>query len=330
MIQIMIFTVFLFVLGMFKSEKNSNLILDFEHTNLLKGYSILIITLCHIAQAIGIQHVQFVAAIGVAVFMFCSGYGLSISYQKNGLEGYWRKKCKKIIMPYYIIKILLVVLFSVEISVEYILKLLTFQHSWFVAHIMLFYIFFYILCVLRNILQNNKDFIIYGLLVIGFIYCIVDSIFFCIEGAESLRVRQILPFVLGVYIGFHQEKICKIRFQNMLKVICMMICGTSLVFISEILAEYAHRIVLSNLIAFFSMIPFVVACISITDKYMGFFVNNFIRIMGDASYEIFLIQGSFMFFLQQNSKYALLIYLSVVAIGVFANKAKVRFILSEV
>lgn len=36
--------------------------------------------------------IQFIGGIGVALFLICSGYGLEVSYEKNGLKDFWMKR----------------------------------------------------------------------------------------------------------------------------------------------------------------------------------------------------------------------------------------------
>jgi peptidoglycan/LPS O-acetylase OafA/YrhL len=63
-----------------------------EHFQYIKGLAILAVIIGHIGNFSGKARFTPLGGIGVALFLFCSGYGLTKSYEKNGLENYWMKK----------------------------------------------------------------------------------------------------------------------------------------------------------------------------------------------------------------------------------------------
>ena len=59
-------------------------------TNIIKGIAILIIVLGHAGNRIpGSRILTPLGAVGVGMFLICSGYGLEKSYIKNGLSEFW-------------------------------------------------------------------------------------------------------------------------------------------------------------------------------------------------------------------------------------------------
>lgn len=46
-----------------------------------------------------------IAGVGVALFLICSGYGLEMSYSKNGLNGLWKKRILRLCIPFWIVQI---------------------------------------------------------------------------------------------------------------------------------------------------------------------------------------------------------------------------------
>lgn len=80
--------------------------LEYRDTKYIKGFSILLVLFAHIGKAYGIQHIQWIAAIGVSLFLICSGYGLEKSYSKHGKEEFWSKKLKKVFVPYFVIMLI--------------------------------------------------------------------------------------------------------------------------------------------------------------------------------------------------------------------------------
>ena len=73
-----------------KSEKYQWM--DRNYTTAIKGFSILTVVWAHSGAMLSVGGIQVVAGIGVALFLMCSGYGLEISYEKNGLEEFWKKR----------------------------------------------------------------------------------------------------------------------------------------------------------------------------------------------------------------------------------------------
>lgn len=65
--------------------------MDRRFTTAVKGFSILTVVWAHGGARLGVGEIQFIAGVGVAQFLICSGYGLEMSYQKNGLKGFWKK-----------------------------------------------------------------------------------------------------------------------------------------------------------------------------------------------------------------------------------------------
>lgn len=54
--------------------------MDRNFKTAIKGFAILIVVWAHSGARLGVGGIQFIAGIGVALFLICSGYGLEISY----------------------------------------------------------------------------------------------------------------------------------------------------------------------------------------------------------------------------------------------------------
>ena len=93
-----------------KSEKYQWM--DRNYTTAIKGFSILTVVWAHSGAMLSVGGIQFVAGIGVALFLMCSGYGLEISYEKNGLEEFWKKRLLSVCLPFWVVE--LVGLFATE------------------------------------------------------------------------------------------------------------------------------------------------------------------------------------------------------------------------
>ena len=47
--------------------------------------------------------VNILGSIGVAAFLFISGFGLNERYKKSGLAGYWHKRIVRVIIPCWLV-----------------------------------------------------------------------------------------------------------------------------------------------------------------------------------------------------------------------------------
>ena len=72
-------------------------------TNALRGMAVLLIVISHFfGGGFEIRYFTPLGGVGVAIFLFLSGYGLNESFIKKGLDGYWGKKILRIVIPYFI------------------------------------------------------------------------------------------------------------------------------------------------------------------------------------------------------------------------------------
>lgn len=96
-------TLFIFVtylLGFAKKPEKFQW-MDRNYTTAIKGFSILTVVWAHSGAMLLVGEIQFIAGIGVALFLMCSGYGLEITYEKNGLKGFWKKRLVGVRIPFW-------------------------------------------------------------------------------------------------------------------------------------------------------------------------------------------------------------------------------------
>lgn len=79
--------------------------MDRNYTTAIKGLSILTVVWAHSGAMLSVGEIQFIAGIGVALFLMCSGYGLEISYEKNGLIGFWKKRLLGVCFPFWVVEL---------------------------------------------------------------------------------------------------------------------------------------------------------------------------------------------------------------------------------
>lgn len=118
-------------------------------TRSLKGLAILCVLLGHL------NYLDSSGAWGVHIFLLLSGYGLESSYQKKGLNGYWKNRIFKVWVPYEVV-ILIVLLVEFIARNEYsVLSIIAsisgtdFGYNidpsmWYISYIFLLYVEFFL------------------------------------------------------------------------------------------------------------------------------------------------------------------------------------------
>ena len=53
---------------------------------------------------LGIGGIQFIAGVGASLFLICSGCGLQVSANKNGLKGFWSIRLLNVAVPFWIVE----------------------------------------------------------------------------------------------------------------------------------------------------------------------------------------------------------------------------------
>lgn len=206
MITYLIFLILLFMiwlllkLGFKNSEKNLDF-LDRDHTDMLKGYAILGVLVGHVGQYLGINGIEYPAGVGVSLFLILSGYGVTLSESKNGLEGFWKKRLVKVYIPYILAVIIFLFITQTHLDLEEMVFGLTLikpinPFGWYLRYIFVCYIVFY--CAFRFIKNNReRQLAIFAVFTIWFI--IRSTIF--IDSVPFLQARQMVCFPIGIMIA---------------------------------------------------------------------------------------------------------------------------------
>lgn len=183
-----------------------------EETNVLKAIAIITVIFSHSADMnlISYLHRDYFAWMcrgGMALFLFLSGYGLWLSYKCNGLEGYWSKKIDKIILPYLLTEMVLIIYKTVagqntlSIKDYFNIFLLSDPDSkldasmWYLHFIFLWYFLFYICC--KFIYQQK---VIIEVILIASVAMIFFIPVYYVH-ADYLSVQFSLGLLYGEYIS---------------------------------------------------------------------------------------------------------------------------------
>lgn len=258
---------------------------DFDHTCILKGIAIALIIWGHVGKRIGIGSIQWIAGIGVSLFLICSGYGIEASYEKNGLSGYWIKKLWNVIIPFYAVSF--VGIFVAEkASIMGLVDILTFRTQWFINYILFCYIIFW--AITSVIKDNNKR--VCAFIAAFAVWFIIDSLFFTVADAPFLRARQMPSFVLGILMALKKEEMKNLLKSNV-AFVANLIIGVVFLGVTNLPVIKATPIVFSNFLSLFTTVPLALFVICLTTKFDSLFSNASLLFIGSISYELFLVHN---------------------------------------
>lgn len=264
-------------------------------TTTIKGYAILLVFCIHTISQLGVKHIQFVAAIGVSLFIICSGYGIQKSYIKNGLNYYWRKKIITIFIPFWIVEIVAAVVLKEPITVLFP-KLIFYKCNWYVQYIVICYLIFWIVNIIGNIkalkLDTRKKEMV--LLLLFAIWFIVDGLYLYRENAITLRGRQMLAFPFGVVLAnnVHLENRLlnlKNNIKHFIFLFGVILVSTIIMYCSEKTAIVNTPVLVQNAISLFTVFPIAICFLCFVSIYKKWLINRLVYLVGLISYEIFLV-----------------------------------------
>ncbi|PEW16951.1 hypothetical protein COD21_04285 [Bacillus cereus] len=198
-------------------------------SNQLKGIAIILVILGHL------QLISHAGAWGVAIFLIVSGFGLTQSYLKSGINNFFKKRVSKVLVPYSIVTLIWVVIdafIGIKHSISSTILALIginlneeFDKSmWYITFILMWYIIFYITF---KFIRNNSIRII-----VLFVFSIMFYKFSFIFPSSVGVGLYVLEFPIGVLLGLTYKRIIDIK-TNKLKIIqsILTICCFGLFFI---------------------------------------------------------------------------------------------------
>lgn len=177
-----------------------------EDTQILKGLAISMVMVEHLGQVLHIAALNPLGPIGVCLFLFVSGYGLSCSYKKNGRNKYFSKRILKVYIP-YLVSIAIFSIWSYFIGKTLtvkaifgyaILKELPQGSFWYLQLLFYWYMVFYFLTFLFD---NEK--------ALATALCVATFVITVYSGFNRLYVWQFASFPAGVMVSKHKEPIDK-------------------------------------------------------------------------------------------------------------------------
>lgn len=161
-----------------------------EQTVVLRGLAALLIAVFHVFLSWNFPRIFNVwGSVEVAVFLFLSGYGLQLSYKKNKLTDFWKKRFRRVILPYWLFLFVLTACRGVDNWQKLLLDAFFIQSDfWFIPHLVQTYLVYYLLqrfCP-RFLYQGMTLFALFTLLL-----------------PDQLRAEQAFSFLAGILAAQH-------------------------------------------------------------------------------------------------------------------------------
>lgn len=266
--------------------------MDRQYTTAIKGIGILTVVWAHSGAKLGVGGIQFIAGVGVSLFLICSGYGLEKSYLKNGLRNFWTKRLLGVCIPFWFIELIGLLLtgsFSLQVYLKdfFFIKSAT-AYGWYMRYIIICYLIFYI----ANKISCSKkysDFILIGMFIVWFIF---DSIFMANPEMPFLKARQMVCFPCGVLIAKYKNTLQVWLSKKKCSVIFVGggIVGLLFTLITQMNSVKGLPYIVSNMLSLLTCFPLAIALLAL-GKWGRFFENNVLIFIGTVSYEIYLVHA---------------------------------------
>ncbi len=283
---------FLPIVSIYKINKrgNSELYLNIDVTNSLKGLAIIMIIVHHIIQ----KNADFVlllpflnfGCIGVSVFLLLSGYGITTSYKnkKNYMHGFLIDKFLRLYISFFIVYVLFLVISMLNdnnISFKLIIfNLLTMSYPkqimWYLKVQLLMYVIFYF--IYRTSLEDYEKARL--MIILTFIYIIIAKVI----RLEAYWYNTSIFFPLGVLLVEYKEKILNLlkKYSTLLLIVSV------LIFLGIVIFRFMFGDMgKTRIIDIIAMIIFNILILSMC--YMFNINSYFLKFMGKISLELYLI-----------------------------------------
>ncbi|WP_345985239.1 acyltransferase [Sulfurimonas sp. HSL-1656] len=296
-------------------------------SDILKGVSIVVIMLHHMSQTFSppglLAPYQSFGYLGVSIFIFLSGYGLSSSYlQKKHLDHFLRKRVFRVYVPFFIVSLFYVILkfmfgsgmdlrdaFLVSSGIR-----LVSGSYWFVIFIMIAYIFFYF--SFKKFEPKNALLSVTLLISLYWITCLL-------LGLGKWWYTTSFAFPLGILFAIYKDVLIPHIFQRRFMYLTGIIIALG---ISTVVA-LAPFPLFPSIGKTFSSTTFVLLIV-----FISIFANihsKILKLIGVYAYEIYLSHVVLIVFLRDfNSIEHVAIFLLLVAVtafGLHKITARIKF-----
>lgn len=219
--------------------------------------------------------------VGVAIFLFASGFGINESFKKNGLRRYWIKKTARVLFPYAIVVTALELWHNNHTLPSYLLDITGLVTSyWYIGFLIKAYITYWIF---------TKFFHRYRIQLL-IVYSFVVLLSF-----PNIEAEQAFSFTLGVLVSVNFERITKLDSRQLIIIGSIgFVVGITFLAIKQLpwVRSYESKW-LMNVVQCLIKMPigiFVICATTLTPKVCA---NKILQFIGKISYELYLLQMPF-------------------------------------
>jgi peptidoglycan/LPS O-acetylase OafA/YrhL len=206
--------------------------LNQETSTQLKGLAIIFVLLGHLG------YIFFAGAWGVNLFLILSGYGVYLSYSKNGLKDFFTKKAIKVYLPYLIYAIIMVCyylytnhfVFSRKIVLATLLGLdinaNLDKSMWYISFIFFEYFLFFVTATFANKVSkiiSKEKFIFFTIIILSVLFMKFFD-FNLLWHVESGVTFYVFAFPIGVLLAIIKDWKVNKNFRELLFVFASIVC----------------------------------------------------------------------------------------------------------
>ena len=273
-------------------------------TNSLRGLAVVLVIICHfIGGGFGFRYFTPLGGIGVAIFLFLSGFGLQESYRKNGIKLFWPKRLIRIIIPYLV---WVVLLFLVSRLLKFDAPL--FPHYWYLDYLLLWYALFWI-----SKFFPSK----YSPL---FLLLVTVSLFFVLR---NIQTEQSLSFLGGMLLSENKHILGKWKNRSwFVLAFTFLIIGAGCLAIKQLPScrSFGEESILMKLIQLGIKLPVGLSLIIATWlSYKEISLFKCLAYIGIISLELYLVQMQFPQFVQGSFRNLILALLTVGVLSIILH-----------
>lgn len=308
-----------------KWDGNSSF-LSKNYTDTIKGLAVVIIILHHFSQRIenvGLMYpFLYGGYLSVSIFLFSSGYGLTLGFLKksNYLIGFIKAKASALYVPFCIATLILGLMFNVFTTdsipiYRIIIYAFTFRSGdtgnflWYMVVQLLLYVLFYFSF---RFCSNEKKAI-----ATVFVFCLAYIIFLIIKEYGSFWYNTVLLFPMGCSFAWYRKEISDTISLHFWK----FFMGSFLAFTLSFILRFFGLHVISDIL---SALFFVIGVVTMSSRIV--FSDNLFSKLGKMSLESYIVQMSFLkivlaFFEQEGSYQFFVFFIGVLIIASFVRRS---------
>lgn len=259
----------------------------------------------HIVVSMGnVRWITPLGGIGVALFLFLSGFGCNESYKRKGLEGFWRKRVKRVLLPYAIVITIVYVCLQKWDLVSWSLEITGLRTSfWFIAFMVKWYIAFW---VTTRFLQHYR----------------MTALFLL----PNIEAEQAMSFLLGVICSERIQVVKRFSKRELAAIAVVgLVTGVAFLALKQMPAvrQYEGEWIYS-VVQLMIKLPSAVGLVTALSFVPILMKSRYLMLAGVISYELFLVHFPLYTYLDGQLLWAVALFIGSFIVAYGFNKLNVK------